>query len=83
MNFMAHRILIALVFIAYSHAATFEVKSFGTDRVAFQAAGHSHFHNSLIWGENLEDIAITGGGLISGKALVPVNAARVAIKSSH
>jgi polygalacturonase len=36
----------------------------------FQDAGHSHFHNSLIWGENLEDIAITGFGLISGKALV-------------
>jgi polygalacturonase len=36
----------------------------------FQDAGHSHFHNSLIWGENLEDIAITGGGTISGKALV-------------
>ncbi len=36
----------------------------------FQDSGHSHFHNSLIWGENLEDIAITGGGWISGKALV-------------
>jgi polygalacturonase len=38
MNFMAHRILIALCFIAYSHAATFEVKSFGTDRVAINKA---------------------------------------------
>ena len=35
----------------------------------FQDAGHSHFHNSLIWGEGLENIAITGGGRISGKAL--------------
>ena len=35
----------------------------------FQDAGHSHFHNSLIWGENLEDIGITGGGVVSGKAL--------------
>jgi polygalacturonase len=35
----------------------------------YQDAGHSHFHNSLIWGENLDNIAITGGGLISGKAL--------------
>jgi polygalacturonase len=132
---MAHRfhLLLAPFLIAYSHAATFEVKSFGTDRSAinraidaaaaagggivnfspglyvtgsihlkshvtlniergatieaspdpatydspepnqwdkFQDFGHSHFHNSLIWGENLEDIAITGGGLVSGKALV-------------
>jgi polygalacturonase len=36
----------------------------------FQDFGHSHFHNSLIWGEGLENIAITGGGRISGKALV-------------
>jgi polygalacturonase len=36
---------------------------------AFQDFGHSHFHNSLIWGEGLDDIAITGGGRISGKAL--------------
>jgi polygalacturonase len=35
----------------------------------FQDFGHSHFHNSLIWGENLENIAITGGGRISGTAL--------------
>jgi polygalacturonase len=35
----------------------------------FQDAGHSHFHNSLIWGENLENIAIVGGGRISGNAL--------------
>lgn len=35
----------------------------------FQDFGHSHFHNSLIWGEGLENIAIVGGGRISGKAL--------------
>ena len=35
----------------------------------FQDFGHSHFHNSLIWGEGLENIAITGGGRISGKGL--------------
>ncbi len=35
----------------------------------FQDFGHSHFHNSLIWGENLENVAIVGPGLISGKAL--------------
>jgi len=36
----------------------------------FQDFGHSHWHNSLIWGENVSNIAIVGAGLISGKALV-------------
>ncbi len=35
----------------------------------FQDFGHSHWHNSLIWGEGLENVSITGPGLISGKAL--------------
>ena len=34
-----------------------------------QDFGHSHFHNSLIWGEGVENIAITGSGRISAKAL--------------
>ena len=32
----------------------------------FQDFGHSHWHNSLIWGEGLENISIIGSGLISG-----------------
>ncbi len=36
----------------------------------FQDFGHSHWHNSLIWGEGLENISISGSGLISGKALM-------------
>ena len=35
----------------------------------FQDFGHSHFHNSLIWGEGLENVSIVGGGRIGGKAL--------------
>ena len=35
----------------------------------FQDFGHSHWHNSLIWAEGAENIAIVGGGLISGKGL--------------
>ncbi len=35
----------------------------------FQDFGHSHWHNSLFWGENLTDVAISGSGLINGKAL--------------
>jgi polygalacturonase len=35
----------------------------------FQDFGHSHFHNSLIWGEGLENVSIEGPGLIDGRAL--------------
>ncbi len=35
----------------------------------FQDFGHSHWHNSLIWGQNLENISIEGQGLIWGKGL--------------
>lgn len=34
-----------------------------------QDFGHSHFHNSLIWGENLEHVAIQGPGIIYGRGL--------------
>ncbi len=35
----------------------------------YQDYGHSHFHNSLIWGENIENISILGPGRIWGKGL--------------
>jgi polygalacturonase len=35
----------------------------------YQDFGHSHWHNSLIWGENLHDIAIVGEGTINGGGL--------------
>jgi polygalacturonase len=35
----------------------------------FQDFGHSHWHNSLIWGEGIEDVSIVGPGLIWGKGL--------------
>jgi polygalacturonase len=35
----------------------------------YQDFGHSHFHNSLIWGEGIENIAIEGNGRIWGKGL--------------
>lgn len=38
-------------------------------RVAYQDFGHSHWHNSLIWGENIHDFGICGPGLIWGKGL--------------
>ena len=36
---------------------------------AYQDFGHSHWHNSLIWGEGLEHVAITGPGRIDGRGL--------------
>ena len=54
---------------------------------AYQDGGHTYFHNSLIWGENLENIAIVGGGRISGKALVRERGAggdkAIALKLCH
>lgn len=36
----------------------------------YQDFGHSHWHNSLIWGENLTNVSIFGPGMIWGKGLV-------------
>jgi polygalacturonase len=36
---------------------------------AYQDFGHNHWHNSLIWGENLQNVAIQGSGLIWGRGL--------------
>jgi polygalacturonase len=36
----------------------------------FQDFGHSHWRNSLIWGDGLDNVSIVGGGLLSGAALV-------------
>ena len=35
----------------------------------YQDYGHSHWHNSLIWGEGLTNISITGPGKIQGDGL--------------
>ena len=37
--------------------------------VALQDGGHCYFHNSLIWGENLTNVFITGHGMINGGGL--------------
>jgi polygalacturonase len=36
---------------------------------AYQDFGHSHWHNSLIWGEGLENVTIAGPGRIWGRGL--------------
>ncbi len=40
--------------------------NFWGDSMRYQDFGHSHWHNSLIWVENIENISITGFGLIDG-----------------
>jgi polygalacturonase len=39
------------------------------EKYQYQDFGHSHWHNSLIWGQNLENISILGPGTIYGKGL--------------
>ena len=36
----------------------------------YQDYGHSHWHNSFIWGEKIHDVSIVGTGMIWGKGLV-------------
>ena len=57
------------------------------DSLRYQDFGHSHWHNSLMWGENLENISIFGPGTIDGKGLTregphraPVGNKAVALK---
>jgi len=40
---------------------------------AYQDYGHNHWHNSLIWGEDLHDISIFGPGRIWGRGLTRSN----------
>jgi polygalacturonase len=37
--------------------------------IAYQDGGHCYFHNSLIWGENLTNVFISGNGTINGGGL--------------
>lgn len=48
---------------AYDKAEPFEGK-------AYQDGGHTYFHNSLIWGEGLSGVSITGRGIIHGGGLI-------------
>ena len=45
----------------------------------YQDFGHSHWHNSLIWGEGIENVSILGPGLIDGKGLTRGGNPRVGI----
>jgi hypothetical protein len=55
--------------IASSDSNDFDKPEASVNEV-YQDYGHSHWHNSFIWGENLHDISIIGTGTIWGKGLV-------------
>jgi polygalacturonase len=46
---------------------------------SYQDFGHNHWHNSLIWGENVHDVAIIGPGLICGRGLSRGEAAELGL----
>lgn len=51
------------------NGGTYDTAEPKTEWDAYQDYGHNHWHNSLIWGEDIHDFSITGTGLIYGKGL--------------
>jgi hypothetical protein len=53
-----------------------------TTPIACQDEGHRHWHNALVWGENVTNIAIVGPGTLDGGGLDSNNQKLIAFKSS-
>src|SRR6201996_9304347 len=51
------------------NGGTYDAAEPNTAWGAYQDYGHNHWHNSLLWGEDLHDFSITGPGLLWGKGL--------------
>lgn len=51
------------------NGGTYDAAEAKTAWDAYQDYGHNHWHNSLIWGEGLEDVSVVGPGLIWGRGL--------------
>ena len=51
------------------NGGTYDAAEPNTAWDAYQDYGHNHWHNSLIWGEDINDVSIMGPGLIFGKGL--------------
>jgi polygalacturonase len=51
------------------HGGVYDAAEPKTAWDAYQDYGHNHWHNSLLWGEDIHDLSITGPGLIWGKGL--------------
>ncbi len=52
-----------------SGSGTYDLAEPNTSWDAYQDYGHNHWRNSLLWGEGLENISITGPGLLWGRGL--------------
>jgi len=50
------------------HAGRYDLPEDEVDQL-YQDFGHSHWHNSLIWGDDVDQVAIIGPGLIQGLGL--------------
>ncbi|KQM68154.1 exo-poly-alpha-D-galacturonosidase [Sphingomonas sp. Leaf17] len=50
------------------HAGRYDLPEDNGEQL-YQDFGHSHWRNSLFWGEDVEDVAIVGPGLIHGAGL--------------
>lgn len=46
------------------HGGVYDAAEPNTAWNAYQDYGHNHWHNSLLWGEDIHDLSITGPGLI-------------------
>ena len=51
------------------NGGAYDLAELNTAWDAYQDYGHNHWHNSLLWGEDIHDLSITGPGLIHGKGL--------------
>lgn len=50
------------------YSGRYDLPESGVEQL-YQDFGHSHWHNSLIWGDDVAEVAITGPGLIDGAGL--------------
>jgi len=55
--------------ILAAEGAQYDAAEPNTSWDRYQDYGHNHWHNSLLWGEDLHDVSIVGPGLIHGKGL--------------
>ena len=53
-----------------------------TTPIACQDEGHRHWHNAMIWGENVQNVAVVGPGKLDGGGLDSNNQKMIALKSS-
>ena len=53
-----------------------------TTPIACQDEGHRHWHNALIWGENVTNVAVVGPGTLDGGGLDSNDQKMIALKSS-